>query len=252
MGNASAQLSYRLPQGKNHAATVFVAVKHREVALSSRAQTLNPAAKGSDYRYSTLDIGGAVQWAINPTTSLQFQAQVGRRWYQTGTSGAQTFVIGVAQKLANTHVARLDMTTEFTQFSRDSRLNARRIEAIGTYAFPLLGGSMSGSLSLIELNAAGAGVAYRALAIGADLRPKPVIDGIDVDFSASAEARDYFKVPFSTPDIVLNAGAAATFNKASVFGFAPVVSLSAVRSSSEVVVRDTFDLGLSLGFSSAF
>jgi hypothetical protein len=249
----AAQLSYRIVQRPDLFASVYVLGVQRNVWLSPHALDLQPGARNADYLYDSLDIGGSVAWASSAKTSYKLDLRAGETW-QGGArqSQRQRLVFGVNRVLSDSLAAHLDLTAEETRYPTSPHANSLRLAAESSLRMPLGWGSVSYSLGLSNVQSEAAGVAYHAVTTGVEWAPNHDFHGVSLSMFGRVEARDYWRTPQLDPDVLTQAGVTAQFSKLSLFGFSPSVTLSASRSVSQVVVRDTADVGLSIGINSAF
>jgi hypothetical protein len=248
-----ATLSYRLKSTPTFGATVYAIAAQRNVWLAPQAHVLEPGARNSDYLTNGLDLGGFVGWAPSDVTVLSTDLRVGKTW-QGGIlqSDHERLVFGITQTLVPTRILHLDVSAEQTHYPAVPHANSLRLAAEGTLSLTLPQGNMIYSLGAANLEAQAPGIAYHAVFGGVNWQPAGDFHGVTFDFFGRSEVRKYWKTPDYAPDILSEAGATAQFTALSVFGFAPTLTLSAARSRSQVVVRDTSSFGLTVGFGSTF
>ena len=246
-------LSYRLRNTNNSGLSGFVKLRHREVWLSDEALKIVPLAKSSDYSSDGMDIGFSGQWRASETLGLNYSAQVGRQWYSFGRQNeVQRLQFGVAKLVASERVLRLDLTAEAVQSPTAPRNNSLRLSAETSLNVPLGKGRLTGIFGLEQLDAEAPGLPYRAVSLGVEAQPAQLLRGLDLGFFASVESKEFWKAKMENPDLVLEAGATAQLSNMSLLGFQPTATLSATRSISDLVVRDSMNVGLSLGIRSSF
>ncbi|WP_348523135.1 tetratricopeptide repeat protein [Cypionkella aquatica] len=250
---AAGTLSYRLQNNATSTVNGFVKLRRREVWLSHKARKLQPLANASDYSNNGLDLGISGQVRTSQTLGLTYAAQVGRQWYSFGRqSEVQRLQFGLAKLISPQQVARLDLTAEAVQSPATPRNNSVRLAAEASLGMALGKGRLTGIIGLSQLDAAAPGLPYRGISLGLEAQPADLVQGLDLQFFASVEAKDYWKAQLDNPDLVLEAGATASFSNMSLLGFRPTATVSATRSVSDLVIRDSMNLGLSVGIRSSF
>lgn len=250
---AVGQLSYRLQDTAKSSVSGFVQMRHREVWLSDHAQKLEPFARNSDFSSQGMDIGVSGQRRLGTTSALSYSGQVGRQWYDGGRSSeVQRLQFGFAKLVSETKVARLNLTAEAIQQPGSPRLNTTRIAADASLAVPIAKGRVTGMFGIAQLDAEAPGLPYRAVSLGVEVEPAQIVRGIDMDFFASVESKEFFRAKTENPDLVLEAGATMRLSNVSLLGFAPTATVSATRSISDLVIRDSMNLGVSVAIKSSF
>ncbi|MGV8985037.1 MAG: tetratricopeptide repeat protein [Cypionkella sp.] len=250
---SAAQLSYRIVARPKVAASLYAIGLQRNVWLSPRAYDLMPGARNSDYLYDSIDIGGSVAWVASAKASFNLDLRIGETW-QGGTrqSDHQRLVFGMTRALSDTVFAHLDLTADQTHYPTSPNANALRLAAESSLSLPLGPGKLRYSLGVAQVNSKAAGVAYRAVTTGAEWGPAQDFHGVKLSVFGRVEVRNYWRTPQLDPDVLTQAGITAQFSKLSTYGFSPSLTLSASRSISQVVVRDTANVGLTIGINSAF
>lgn len=228
---------------------------HKEVSLGDRAAAINPAAKGSDYRQDEVTLGLSHLWASdNGRMALALDAAAGRRW-TGGDHSADRMAVSAELRRALSEdwiiagqwsAEDVDVTGRPVADSLTQRLGfsvSHRAEGLG---------ALTARLGAVEVASDAAGVAWRgpSLALGwrAPIRSEHL--GLTVDLEA--ERRDYWKTPGFAPDDWMSLSVTAELPSLAVMGFNPTVTVTAARTKSEVVVRDTEELGISFGIASRF
>ena len=252
-GVIGGQLSYRLLTRETSSVTAFVKLRHREVWLSDQALKLAPWAKSSDYSSDAVEIGFSGQWRASKTMGLNYSAQFGRQWYNSGQHNeTQRLQFGLAKLISGDRVLRFDLTTDAVQSPSAPRTNSQRWAAEASMAVPMGKGRLTGLFGLARLDAEAPGLPYRSVSLGVEADPARFVQGIDFGFFAEVEAKEYWKAKTEHPDLVLEAGATASLSNMSLLGFRPTATLSATRSISDLVVRDSMNIGLTVGIRSSF
>ncbi len=252
-GVVAGTLSYRLLNTKKSGLSGFVKLRHREVWLSDRALRIVPSAKSSDYSSDGIDLGFSGQRRVSETLGLTYSAQMGRQWYSFGRHNeVQRLQFGMAKLVPGARVLRLDLTAEAVQSPTAPRTNSLRLGAETSLNVPLGKGRLTGIFGLAQLDAEAPGLPYRSVTLGVEAEPAQLVRGLDLGFFASVESKEYWKAKTENPDLVLEAGATAQLSNMSLLGFQPTATLSATRSISDLVTRDSMNVGLSVGIRSSF
>lgn len=250
---STAQLSYRLVARPRFAASLYAIGAQRNVWLSPRGHDLQPGARNGDFRYDSLDLGGSVAWAGAGRISYSLDLRVGQTW-QGGArqTDHQRLVLGVTGKLSDTRLAHLELSAEQTHYPATPHANSLRLAADASLTQAYGKASLRYSFGVAQVDSGAAGVAYQSVSTGVEWTPARKFQGITLGVFGRAEVRHYWKTPALQPDILTQAGVTGQFSKVSFYGFSPSVTLSASRSMSPVVVRDTANIGLTVGIASAF
>lgn len=248
-----ATLSYRLVSTPTLGVSVYAVGAQRNVWLSPQAYELQPGARNSEFRYNGLDLGSYVGWAVSDKTVLNMDLQVGKTW-QGGIlqSDHERVTFGISQTLIPTRIVNLAVTAEKTHYPSTPHANSLRLAADSSLALTLARSTLRYNLGVAQVDAEAAGVAYRATLVGVNWQPNQDFHGVTFDLFGRSETRHYWKTPGFAPDVLNEAGVTAEFTKLAVFGFSPTLTLSAARSKSPVVVRDTSSVGITVGFGSTF
>ena len=252
-GVVAGTLSYRLHNTNKSTIGGFAKLRHREIWLSDKALRIVPSAKSSDYSSNGIDLGFSGRWRASETLGLSYSAQIGRQWYSLGRHNeVQRLQFGMAKLVAGERVIRLDLTTDAVQSPTSPRTNSLRLGAETSLSIPLSKGRLTAIFGLMQLDAQAPGLPYRSVSLGVEAQRSQLVQGIDLGFFASVESKEYWKVKTENPDLVLEAGATAQFSNMSLLGFQPTATLSATRSISDLVVRDSMNVGFSVGIRSSF
>ncbi len=248
----SAVLHYRL--GKT--ASINLAWTHRSVVLSDKAKRLDPTAKASDFAQDELGLELSKLWAtgVNQSTVYRLSGSVGKRW----TAG-QPSSDSLAANLSVFHAAsnRLGVGgtvgVETTDYADRPNLDSqtRNLGLSLAYNAQQLG-KVSFEIGLKEVDSAAAGLAWRGPTAGIAWLPPMKEFPVGLSFQANLEHRDYWMTPSFAPDLKVNISTTSKFDALETFGFSPTVTISAARTFSDVVVRDTSDFGVTFGVSSSF
>jgi len=252
----TARLTYRLP-GSTPAVErqLTASYTHRSVWFSAEAKARNPAADARDFSYDEVSVGGAVgRTRADGGLSLRASLQLGQRWQGGRTLGdVQRMDFGLLARTGKRSQAGINLGVEAAQYPATPRSNTLMTTLTGSVRVALAkAGLATFRLGYRVTDAEAIGVAYRGPTVSAEWEPPEWLEGVSLGAFAGAEVRDYWKTPSLDADVLLRGSVTASFERFSVMGVAPTVTLSANRSISDVVVRDRRDIGVSIGFASTF
>lgn len=232
-----------------------LAWSHGEVFLGREARLRSPSARGSDYRKDEVSLGLAHAWQDEGGRfALISGLSVGRRW----TGGLHSVDLARASVEARRAVSdswTLSATLDVEAVDVPARPVAdsvtTRFMVSTSHLLPRIG-ALTFDLGAVTVASEAAGIAWRGPALALSWRPPAAEGKTGVSVALSAEQRDYWRSPGLDPDLALSFSLTADLPQFEVMGFEPVVSLKAARTFSDVVVRDTRDIGLSVGIASRF
>lgn len=248
---SSLQASYRL----SPATQLTAQWAHGEVILGDRARSIDPAARAGDYRKDELRLGIATHWQDGGgKTAMDLRASLGRRWTAGDVTAEiadarldlwrmpdEAWMLGLRLDLQSVGIPGRPVADSLTH--RLSFSASHRAQGLGAVTLRLGG-------ALVDSEAAG--IAWRGPVLSLGWRPAIRSDKLGLDFDVEVEQRDYWLTPSFDPDLGLRLSVTAELPGLQKMGFVPSVTLSAERTRSQVVVRDTRDIGLSVGLSSRF
>lgn len=234
---------------------VSALVMHREVALDDRAHALDPAARAGDYRKEELSFGLTHVWqAAGGQTAAILTARGGRRW----TGGAvSTDLLRAGLELRRALAADWSLTGRLSV--EQARIPDRpvadsitRRAGLAASHFSERWGGMTLELGAAEVDSAAAGLAWQGPTLSLGWRPVLPTDKLGLSLDLDLEQRDYWRSPGLGADLWAGLSVTAELTGLETMGFSPTVTLSAERTKSDVVVRDTRELGISFGLTSSF
>ncbi len=245
------QLRYRLTP----AIEAQLVWAHREVVLGDRARAIHPEARAADYRQDGLTFGLSHVWQdAEGRTAVLAGLSAGRRWRggEVATDVARAelavtrvlspdWLVGGGLVLENAHVPGRPVADSQT----------RRLEFRVSHRAPRLG-AVSLELGAVEVDSDAAGIAWRGPSLSLGWRPVLGTEALGLSLGLELERRDYWLSEGFDPDNRASLSATAELKRLERAGFTPTVTLSAARTRSDVVVRDTRELGVSFGLSSSF
>lgn len=228
---------------------------HKEVSLGDRAAAIDPVAKGSDYRQDEVSLGLSHLWASQSgLTALALDAEAGRRW-----TGGQHSADRIAASVELRRALSEDWIIAGQWSAEDVSVPGRPVadsltQRLGfsvSHRADWLG-ALTARAGAVEVSSDAAGVAWRGPALALGWRAPIDSDHLGLSVDLEAERRDYWMTPSFAPDDRLSLSVTAELPSLAVMGFNPTVTLSAARTKSQVVVRDTEELGISFGIASRF
>ncbi|AOZ68818.1 hypothetical protein LPB142_05365 [Rhodobacter xanthinilyticus] len=220
--------------------------------LSSEAKAKAPGAKGSDYAF----------WALEAWAAHRAQL-AGGAWDARATAGHNDYA---GAPLSN--YLRLEAGRDFAiaprmalrmsgllerQFRLDAKARSATMQRLGLdlgwrAAGPGAGSWKLGSYARRAISGTDS-IAFEGGGVSLDYRPEAPLWGADWALSLGYESRDYAN---GRADDILDAGVSATLPALQYMGFAPELGLSWRRDSSNNVIHDGSELGLTLGLRSLF
>lgn len=228
---------------------------HREVSLGERAHAIDPGARGSDFRREEVTFGVRHVWQDESgRTALLLGAEAGRRW-QGGQREADLLSASAELRRAPgpDDVVALRYSVESAAIHGRPVADSvtHRAGASASHRADGLGALTLG-LDAVVVDSKAAGIAWRGPSLSLAWRAPIDGDRLGLVLDVTYERRDYWKSEGFAPDKTLGVALTAELPTLAVMGFDPTVTLSLVRTRSQVVVRDTREMGLSFGLSSRF
>lgn len=243
--------SYRItPQ-----TTLGLSWAHREVALGRRARAIAPEARNSDYRRDELRLGLSHVWqspsgqtALVLTGSGGWRRDGGRVSADLGAAGVELRRALAADWVASAHYSAeaVEVRANPVADSVTHRVGvstSRLTESLGAFTL---------GLDAVVVDSDAAGIAWRGPSLSLRWRAPIPSDRLGLLVNLGLERRDYWRSAGFAPDRYATLSITAELPSLSVMGFNPTVTLSAERNRSQVVVRDTREVGVSFGIASRF
>jgi len=256
--SGSVDLRYRLAQSPVFATDIGLLLHGRIYELSGSAAAAAPAASGSDYAFSVVEL--LLSHTRNYpglTGATSYSLNIGKNWYG-GEPYTEYARITVAQqyRLSPTTGLNISGATEaqVSQRSGGVRSNIQTVSASLTHQLANRN-RLGGSLRLQGTQSADPGAENIAIRLGLNYGLAQPILGMQLSFNMSAEQRDYdFSIYDITgrQDLTLSVGATALFTNISYFGFSPTMSLEANQTRSNVSLFDRETVALRFGIQSTF
>lgn len=253
---AGGTLRYRISESRRHATDLQFSLDNRAYRLSAEARAIAPAAKGSDFAQTVLATGVMHRWTPDGARSeRQLGLEAGRLWY--GGDPYADFLRGTAglsMPLAAGARINLGVTAEANRGPAAPWSDATRL-SLGWQGAPGNMGRLSLSAALTDSRSDVPSADYADLTLGVDYALARPLFGAEATVSLDLRGRHYPVTPLAPgprDDREIAAALQLAFVRAEYLGFAPVVTLSARQSNSTVDLYDIRDIGLSVGFRSAF
>ncbi|NGM46443.1 tetratricopeptide repeat protein [Rhodobacter sp. SGA-6-6] len=247
----STQLSYGLSP-RTRAVLVW---SHREVVLGDRARAMDPSARASDYRQDQLSLGLDHVWQDGKGRfAVLTSGSIGRRW-NGGEVGADILrgSVELRRGLSEDWVVAGRLLLEAVDIPGDAVADSLtgRVSVSASHRADWLG-ALTAEAGTVRVESDAAGIAWRGPALALSWRPPVRSESFGLTVDLEAERRDYWRTPSFDADKWLSMAVTAELPSLEVMGFNPTVTLSAARTWSDVVVRDTEEIGISFGISSQF
>lgn len=227
----------------------------REVTLGDRAHAIDPTARSSDFGQDELAIGARHVWQdAAGRTAILLGAEAGRRW-QGGRRNVD--LLSASAELRRTTgpddvvALRYGVESATVRGRPVADSVTHRAGASASHRADWLGAVTLG-LDAVFVDSDAAGIAWRGPSLSLAWRAPIDGDRLGLLLDVSYERRDYWQTPDFAPDKALGIALTAELPTLSVMGFDPTVTVSLTRTHSQVVVRDTREMGVSFGLSSRF
>ncbi len=230
----------------------------RRYALSADAKAQAPGASGSDYDYEAIELGWSRRFTPQGSrAAYTLGATAGRNWYgHDPLSRYLRFDLGAERPLGPRMAGQLRLWDEEQWRDDDSALDARTLGLRGRLLLGMKNNDRLGlSLGYRDTGSDSISVAHHALTAGIDWSRGRPFHGIGLAATLDVERRDYPRFPFTAggrQDLRVSGELSLTFQKVEYLGFSPVLTISAAQTRSTLGLYDSRELGIGLGFSSAF
>ncbi|PJJ86511.1 Tfp pilus assembly protein PilF [Brevirhabdus pacifica] len=259
---AVAQLGYRLAGDAGQMTEFGLRLENRSYLLSDSAKARAPGARGADFRY------GSVELSVNrhlrrpgSTGPLSFGATVGQSFYGGRDLGQYLQLrAGRGATLAPGVNGALTLLVE-RQWRAVGDGGDTDTLALGGQLQRHFAAGFTGGLRLGLMHVAGEmrNARQNTLSLGVNIVPDRPWGPVQPGLTLGASLRDFpdyvlglASVPDGRQDTRLSAELELLFPKLDAWGFAPTLTLTAARGSSNISRFDTRQLGVSLGFRSLF
>lgn len=250
---------YRLGGTVTEPTELGLRLYHRAVGLSGEAKALAPAAQGSDFANSAVDLSLSHIRRLSDTREVKLEWSLGRTWLAGDPYADRARLEAGLTSLHGTQAkSRLGLAVE-RQWLASGRPSATAISLDAGIAYQLTtGDTLSFRVEAGETQSADANQDQRRL--GASLRyalAAPVA-GAKISASLAVTARDYpvfFNGVFNDTgrqDLTTAGSLDVALPKLGAFGFEPVLSLETSRTRSNVSRYDGQTVGIGLRIQSSF
>ncbi len=253
---AGAGLRYRVSESRQHATDLQFNLDSRHYRLTDDARAIAPTAKGSDFAQTVIATGVLHRWTPEGARAeRQVGLEAGRLWY--GGDPYADFLRGsVGLTVALPKGARLTpaIGLEMNRGPAAPWSDVARV-SLGWTAAATKAGQLSLSMAVTDSRSDVASAEYADVTLGMDYALARPLLGAQALVSFDLRDRAYPRsavAPGPRDDRSAAAAVSLTFDRAQYMGFAPVVTLSARQNASTVDLYDTRDIGISVGFRSAF
>ncbi|MBT0958630.1 DUF560 domain-containing protein [Alphaproteobacteria bacterium KMM 3653] len=257
----SGALSYDLSRGQDHNTKLGLNFYRSFNSLSEEAEDLAPNVEGSDLDYGVLDL--TLTHKLRESAAYlpdEYSLTFGQSWYG-GDALEQRLRLGVAKTydLGEQSQLRFSLSAE-NRVSEQGRAD-RRVGRIGLqYGHRLASGDrVTLGLTAVATDTTEFNYRYTGTQVSLGYAKAEAVGGIRLSGNLAYRENyypDYSLGIIASPDGRTDKRLSATLNAeieaVSVYGFTPVVTLYGERTNSNYSRFETEDLGLSLGFRSAF
>lgn len=250
--------TYRLMPGEYSTTELRFSAMHKAVALSSEAKRLAPGTSGGDFAYSAVEAGIWHQIDPGPMPfGIGLGATLGHNWYggealsdylqlradfdrSIGANDAVQLALGAERSWRRDSAVQSsdEVTADFGWVHRMG--NRDRVQAtVG------LGRTWSQSTEM----------AHDSHSLRLSWTKAKPLAGVRLSAGLGYERRDYDQsryAPGGRQDDRFSADLSMTFERIDYMGFVPTLELNAGETRSNVGLFEARDMGLSLGFESAF
>ncbi|MFZ1468760.1 MAG: surface lipoprotein assembly modifier [Paracoccaceae bacterium] len=258
-GNFGLTLKYRLAETEKAKTDLTFAMVQTAVVLSDKAQLQAPTAKGSDYAFSALEVGLEQSWRLAALRGGEMRAALtaGHSWY--GGAPLADY-LRVQASVTRPVSPRLSFNGRLL-VERQNRLDSSRNSSdiwslgLGMSAVTASRDRVDLGLSYRDTASESTEIDHERLRLDVDwTRRKPVL-AAEMTLGVWAEMRDFSQSRYSADgrtDHGLGVDLSLAFETVDYMGFIPVVTLSASRTSSNISLFDSENLGVGFSIRSKF
>ncbi|MGC9371559.1 MAG: hypothetical protein ACP5DX_18665 [Paracoccaceae bacterium] len=234
------------------------AVEGKAYRLSDAARRKAPALSASDLAYQAVQLSfGATIRGTRPANPLDAALTLGKNYYG-GAHLADFAEVKLVKTVGVNRRNQLRFTLAAEEQWRKDRADRSSTALIGQVDWRTKVGEtglLQLSLGLRDTDSDSGTVAHSAQLAALDYRLTKPVFGAYLGLSVAYESRDYDQSLFGAQprrDDKLMLGATVFLPDYDYYGFAPEIGLSLVTNRSNEALYETEDLGLTLGFRSAF
>lgn len=247
---------YMLPPSETQQTELTFSAIGQTYKLSSKAKSLSPTSKGSDFAYGALEVGVAHRRRAGEA-GLSLGATLGRNWYGGTSLSDYLRLDGGMQWLLNpTTQADLSLQAE-TQNRFDGPNRDATILGVTGAVTRIMANkdSLRFSANLRDTQSKAYWIDHRAVSLRIDYAKASAVQGIGLSGGVNFETRDYdasILPPTGRNDRKIGMNITAAFNNWDYLGFVPSLELTAERNASNISLYERREFGLAFGIKSAF
>lgn len=255
---AQGKLEYRLFESERSQTMIGVEAAGRVNWLDKASQAAAPTVSGHDYDFYSLALTATHRQIVGNGIQLEFSARAGRNWYGGtklsdffGAGAAATFPIAGGRD-ALTFTARADRSLLV-----QGGLSAETVGTVGaSYGHKLAwGDTVVAKINYTHTWSSNAAQVYNLPVAGLDYKFSKPIAGAYLEIGGTYGYKTYASSPFSATgrqDKILAGHVSAEFRNFSYMGFAPVVTVEAKRTWSNVPLYSQQSISGGISFQSRF
>ena len=247
---------YRLPPTATSATEFRLSANGRHSWLSGEAKAQAPAAEGSDYDFAALELGVGRKVAV-PVGIADMAATLGRNWYGGAVlSDYLRLNLGISGALSEQLSGLVGLSLERQARQDNAARSANLVGVTGGMGMALANGdSLRFSLMARNTQSGSAEIDHREASVSLDWNKAAPVGPLRLGAGISLATAHYDRSPYSRDgraDQRLAALLVLGLERVSYFGFSPELTITAARTHSNVSLYESRDVGVALGFRSAF
>lgn len=249
---------YRLTESDRSKTDLRLGLVERQVWLSDRAKEAAPMADARDYAFSGQEIGIDRAWKLAlPGGEATLSASVGHNRYGgADMSEYGRLDFGIGRSFKGGYSGRVALSAERQHRLDDPERSATVTAAtLGVMRRMANGDRLSFDLQARSTRSDAATIDHDALSVNIGWQMAKPVMGTTLALGLEVEARDYDLSALSASgrqDLSVQGNLSLTFDKLDYMGFAPVLTVEADHTSSNVVLNKSRSFGLGLGIVSKF
>jgi len=229
----------------------------QDVHLSSEAKKVNPDAENQDFQFRQVTVGAEYTFVKTATTQVIGGLSYGRNWYATEhLTDVSQVSLRASRLVRDRDFVGLDLLYSYQDRQDSEDRSSVGFSASAYYSLGLANSArLTFSATSSKTNAQSADYAYSTTALRVSYAPATPILGAKASFGVGWSTKDFQRplyLPEPRSDQTISLDASFTFDQASYFGFAPVLTFSSQTTDSNVDRFKTEEFGIRLGLKSAF
>ncbi len=250
-------LTWRKRLGADQVLRLGASFDGRSYTLSGAAKAQAPDARAADYRFFDLEFSlGSSKLAPSGQKITDVDLVAGQNWYG-GAALTRYLRASFGQRFKISPRTRLNYRLSAErQWRLDKEIHSASVLTLSGGGQQALGrGAQLGwTLGLRNTSSGSATIGHKAVFAGLRYLPRARLAGAKMEWSLDLEKRDYDKRNFGIlrQDRRLSAGLTLFFQDVEYFGFAPAITFSASRNSSNISLYENDGFSMNLGLRSAF